>query len=628
MCGIAGFVGEGDRQILKKMSDTIAHRGPDDEGFYFGPVGENANVGLGFRRLSIIDLSTGSQPIFNEDKTIAVIFNGEIYNFLELRKSLEIRGHKFYTRTDTEAIIHQYEEDGEKCFEKFNGMFAIAIWDSRTKKLILARDRLGKKPLYYFWDGKNFIFGSELKALKEHPKFFGKLDFNSLNKYFLYEFVPTPHSIFQNTFKLLPGSCLTFQNGRINIRRFWDISFDNCQIPDSEEGILSELDKLINDAVKMRLMSDVPLGVFLSGGIDSSAITYYAQKNSNTQINTFSIGFDDESFDESKYARIVSKFLGTEHHEETLSPNQVLELVPKITEFLDEPLADASVIPTYFLSKFTKQQVTVALGGDGGDELFIGYPTFLAHRLAALYEKIPIFLRKNLIEKVVQSLPVGLGYFNFDFKAKKFVKGFEHKPEYRNQIWLGSFNKNERSKLFKGEIWEDLKEKNEFEDIDNEILGLENLPLMSRIIKLYQRRYLMDEVLVKVDRASMAASLEVRAPFLDYRLVEFANSIPFEKKMKHFRTKYLLKKLMESKLPKDIVYRKKRGFAVPWARWFKGDLKKFILDILSRDKIDKGGLFNYDYIENLLKEHLEGRQDHRKLIWTLAVFEMWREKWL
>jgi len=619
MCGIAGYTNHND-EILKKMTDTLHHRGPDGEGFYF-----DENIAMGFRRLSIIDISGGSQPIFNEDKNVVTIFNGEIYNFKELRKNLEARGHKFYTQTDTEVIVHQYEEDGEKCFEKFNGMFAIAIWDKKEKKLILARDRMGKKPLYYFWDGKNFIFGSELKTLKAHPDFHAELDFASINKYFTYDYIPTPHSIFKNTFKLRAGSLLIFKAGNLYLDCFWDISFSQ-KFPLLEKEILEKMDFLIDDAVKIRLVSDVPLGVFLSGGIDSSAIAYYAQKNFNSSIDTFSIGFEESSFDESEYARTVAAFLGTKHHSEILSPSCALELIPHIADFLDEPMADPSIIPTYFLSKFTKENVTVALGGDGGDEIFMGYPTYLVHQLADFYKRFPKFLQKN-VNAFINDLPADVGNMSLSYKAKKFITGLNESSEYRNQIWLGNFSRGERALLFRPDIWEDLKDKNEFDDIDCEIVGLENDPVINKIIKLYQRHYMMDEVLVKVDRASMAASLEIRAPFLDYRLVEFLNSIPFDQKIKKFQTKYLLKKLMANKLPKEIIHRPKKGFSVPLAKWFNGQLREFIALLLSKDNIDKEGIFNYDFIRRLIDDHFNGKRNNARMIWDLVVFEMWRKKW-
>lgn len=620
MCGIVGFSGCGDESSLQKMAETLRHRGPDDDGFYF-----EDGIGLGFRRLSIIDLNTGHQPIFNEDKSIVVIFNGEIYNFEELRRDLSAR-HNFYTKTDTEVIVHLYEELCEKCFEKFNGMFAIAIWDRRRNKLVLARDRMGKKPLYYFWDGKNFIFASELKAIKAHPLFRAELDLASLNKYLLYEYVPSPHSIFKNTQKVLPGNYLVLQDGRISVEYFWNTAFGGREDAPEKE-ILGKIDALIDDAVKIRLISDVPLGVFLSGGLDSSAVAYYAQKNSVFKINTFSIGFDDRSFDESGYAKCAADFLGTNHHTDVLTSRQAQELIPKIVDFLDEPMADASVIPTYFLSKFARQKVTVALGGDGGDELFMGYPTYLAHKFCGIYEKLPKFLRKNILELSVARLPVSLNNMSFDFRAKRFVSGLGLRSEYRNQIWLGAFGREERAELFRPEIWSELKNQNEFEDIDREIAPLAAEPTINKIIKLYQKHYLADEVLAKVDRASMASSLEVRAPLLDYRLVDFMNFVSFDKKMKNLKAKYLLKKLMAGKLPDKIINRSKKGFGVPLAKWFKGELRPFILEILSPEKIEKEGLFNWQFVNKLMQEHFDGKKDNKKPIWTLLMFELWLDRW-
>ncbi len=628
MCGIAGFVGKGGQEELKKMTDSIIHRGPDDAGFYYKQFEDSRSVGLGFRRLSIIDLATGNQPIFNEDKSIAVIFNGEIYNWQKIRDDLIRKGHIFTTKTDTEVIVHLYEEMGEKCFEKFNGMFAVAIWDNNCKKLVLARDKMGKKPLYYYFDGKNLIFGSEIKALLANHFFNKELDLRSLNEYLQFEYIPTPHSIFKNTSKLSPGSYLVLEKMEITVKKFWDIEFYGEQIPSTEGGVLNHIEEIIDDAVKIRLMSDVPLGVFLSGGIDSSTIAYYAQKNSTSKIKTFSIGFNEKSFDESVYAKQVANYLGTEHYSEILSSDRALELVSGVAGILDEPLADASIIPTYLLSKFARQQVTVVLGGDGGDELFLGYSTFLAHKLAGIYKKIPKFLRKNFVEKLVQSLPTRSGYFSFDFKVKQFIKGFDYKPEYRNQIWLGSFDKFSRSELLCPEVWNSVKNFNEFETIDNEICSMNGAKDIDKIIKLYQRQYMMDGVLVKVDRASMAASLEVRDPFLDFRLVNYLNSVPFELKMKGSKTKYLLKKMMNDKLPAEIINRKKQGFSLPLADWFRKDLKNFVIDVLSKNNIERQGIFDFKYVEKIMADHFSGKVDNRKLLWTLIVFEMWNEKWL
>ena len=622
MCGIAGFVGRGDHNDLKKMIASIKHRGPDDEGIFIG-----GNVGLAHARLSIIDLSSaGHQPMFNKDKTVALVLNGEIYNFQELKKSLIDKGYQFQSKTDTEVIINLYEELGEKCFEKLNGMFSLAIYDFRKNKLILARDRMGKKPLYWAIFNNTFIFGSELKALLEHHLFRKEINLESVNKYFSYEYVPTPHAIFKNVYKLEPATYLVYQNSEIKKEKFWKPDFTTNYIDLNDA--LSGLDKKIEESVKIRLVSDVPLGIFLSGGLDSSTVAYYAQKNSKEKIKTFSIGFKEKSFDESDYAKQVSNFLGTEHCHHIFMPEDALNLIPKISEIIDEPLADDSIIPTFLLSNFTKQRVTVALGGDGGDELFAGYQTFQAQKLADIYKRIPLSIRKNIIEKIISHLPVSDKYFSIDFKLKKFIEGFYGDKKYMHQRWLGNFSKQEKSQLFNKEIWRELEAKNEFDDIDNYLKEINTLDFNNQMLYLYMRTYMMDRVLVKVDRASMFASLEVRAPFLDFNAVDFVNSLPYEYKIKGFTTKYILKKLMRDKLPKNIVLRSKQGFGLPIGFWLRNDLKDFCNEILSRDNIKKGGLFNPDYIKELKQEHFSGKKDNRKKLWSLLIFQLWHEKWL
>lgn len=622
MCGISGYYGQGDKKILERMSQSLRHRGPDDEGFYI-----DNNFGLGHRRLSIIDLRSGGQPMFSEDKKIVIVFNGEIYNFKELRVGLESRGYKFKTNSDTEVILQVYKEYGSRCFEYFNGMFAIALYDAKNKKIILARDRMGKKPLYWGIFNKTLIFGSELKVLLEHPLGKAELDLCSLNKYLIYEYVPTPNSIFKGIHKLEPGHYLEYDGREVKKKKFWDIEFKpavNLNFSEAQE----KLGELIDDAVKMRLVSDVPLGIFLSGGIDSSTVAYYAQKNSARKIKTFSVGFKEGSFNESNYARQVSEFLGTEHYEKMLTARDSLELIPKVADLLDEPMADASIIPTYLLSEFTKENVTVALGGDGGDELFCGYDTFIAEKLAGIYEKIPQVVRKKIIDKIALNLPVSFNNISFDFKAKSFINGFYGKKEYRDQRWLGSFNENQRQKLFLPEVWQELKNQNEFIEIDNYLVNLKEEAYFNQLVYLYLRMYLMDDILVKVDRASMFNSLEVRAPLLDYKVVDFVNSLPLNFKMKGLKTKYILKKLMADKLPEKIIYRQKKGFGLPLAVWLGGELKPLVLDLLSETRIKNQGLFNYQYIDQLLNDHFSRRADNRKLIWTLVVFQMWQGRWL
>jgi asparagine synthase (glutamine-hydrolysing) len=622
MCGIAGYCGQGDKDILLKMTNTLYHRGPDGSGVFV-----SGQTGLGHRRLSIIDLSdAGGQPMTNEDGSVAVAFNGEIYNFLELRKKLE-KNHKFKSKTDTEVIAHLYEEIGEKVFSELNGMFAIAIWDENKKELILGRDRLGKKPLYWAQIQDTLIFGSEIKALLRHPLFKKELDLKSLSKYFAYEYIPTPHAIFKNTYKLEPGFYLKYGHGKIEKMQYWDIGLKRLNLKHQMPDVLTELDEKINQAVKSRLISDAPLGVFLSGGLDSSAIAYYAQKNTAEKIKTFSIAFNEDSFDESKYARKVARFLKSDHYEERLNSKKVLELIPQIADLLDEPMADSSIIPTYLLSKFTKKYVKVALGGDGGDELFCGYDTFVAHKVADVYEKIPLLLRKKIIEKIIKILPVSFKNISFDFKAKRFIDGFYGEKKYRDQRWMGAFNNEQMKLLFSKGFQEQAEINNIFDDIDNYNSRHHIDDFFNQLIYLYLKMYMMDDILVKVDRASMFASLETRSPFLDYKLVEYIYSLPNNLKLKGLKTKYILKKLMEGKLPNDIIYRKKKGFGTPIAMWLSAELKPLVLDLLSRQRIERQGIFNYEYINNILNSHFSKKADNRKQIWALLVFQLWWDKW-
>lgn len=628
MCGIAGYWGDGTEEVLHTMADTLRHRGPDDAGYF-----RDGAIGLAHRRLSIIDTSAaGHQPMGGEDGRVQVVFNGEIYNFQELRKNLKEK-HRFKSHSDTEVIIHLYEEIGVDVFSKLEGMFAIALYDREEKKLILARDKMGKKPLYYGVFGSTLIFGSELKALMAHPIFKKELNLSSLNKYLLYEYVPTPHTMFKGVYKLEPGHYAVYDGEQFLKTKFWDIPFN----PDGKKeqitfaGALNKFDELLSQSVKKRLVSDVPLGVFLSGGIDSSTIAHYAQRimreNNMKPVKTFSIGFSENSFDESVYAREVAAFLGTEHHEKILSAKDALALIPKIAEQLDEPLADASILPTFLLSQFAREYVTVALGGDGSDELLYGYDTFTAHKLAGIYEKIPKTLRNYVIEPVIHLLPSTWNNISLDFKAKKFVSGFYGEKKYRNQRWLGAFDKIDRARLFRKEVWDTLSRENEFDDLDRYLNKTPTNDYYDQLTHAYLRTYMMDDILVKVDRASMFNSLEVRVPFLDTSTIGFLINLPHSFKMRGFTKKYILKQLMRNKLPKSIVHRKKKGFGIPLAEWIAGDLKLMILELLSEERIKKQGLFNPEYIRTLLQEHFEKRADNRKLIWTLVMFQMWYERW-
>jgi asparagine synthase (glutamine-hydrolysing) len=626
MCGITGIADQSGPvrpEVLRRMADTLRLRGPDDESYYIpAPPPGGTAVGFGFRRLSIIDLSGGRQPMSNEDDSLWIVCNGEIYNHVDLRVELEAKGHVFRTHSDIEVLLHLYEEHGTACVTKTNGMFALAIWDSKNQTLFLARDRLGKKPLYYRASPERLIFGSEVKALLMHPDCPRELDLRNLSKYLAYEYVPSPHCIFKGINKLPGGYWLTWKNGQTCLGRYWDVQFTHDSDARSEDEIAEELRERLKESVRRRLISDVPLGVFLSGGIDSSSVVaMMAELMPPSRIKTFAIGFEEKSFDESEHARRVASFFGTDHREQILQSRTLLDVLPDVAAFLDEPLADASIIPTYLLSKFTRQHVTVALGGDGGDELFAGYPTFQAHRMAEFY-KVPRALHKRIIRPLAEWLPVSNDNISFDFKVKRFLRGIGPSPGIRDQFWMGAFTPAEQRALLQGndpEIdgYEDiLKSENDC----NSDIGME------RIEYLYCKFYLQECILTKVDRASMACSLEARAPFLDYTFVEFVNSIPFHLKLKGLKTKYILKKAMQKKLPPEILGRRKKGFGIPVGHWFRHELRSLLLDTLSESRIRRQGLFNPAEITRLVDEHLRGVKDNRKQLWTLFIFQLWHER--
>lgn len=623
MCGICGWISFNqpvDRGILLKMRDSMRHRGPDDEGETI-LQDKNMWIGLAHRRLSIIDLSPqGRQPMSNEDGSIWIVYNGEVYNFPEIKEELLKKGHIFRSRTDSEVILHAYEEWGENCFRDFNGMFAIAIWDSRKRTLLLARDRMGKKPLYYTRIKDGFLFASELKALLIHPSVRRELNPEGLIRYLAYEYIPPPHSIIKGIKKLQPSTLLKLDSaGNETLCKYWDIPSPE-PTDMSDEEIEKKIIELLLRATERRLISDVPLGVFLSGGIDSSSVVaMMAEILPPREIKTFSIGFEEESFDESRYFNMVAERFGTDHYSEKFSIRKAMETIPEVMQFLDEPFADASILPTYILSKITRKKVTVALGGDGGDELFAGYPTFQAMKLSLLYEKIPYALRRGIIERIVRALPVSTRDMSFDFRAKQFIKGIPYPPHIRNQIWLGAFSPSEIVECLDEEILKGCDMKRIFSELEE--MG-NNLPVMERMSYIYKRTYLAEDILMKVDRASMAVSLEVRAPYLDKDLVEFVSRLPFNKKMKGLKMKYILKKALRRYLPREILFRRKKGFGIPVAEWLKRDLKEDLTSTLTKNPCLKR-----KYVEKIMDEHLRGKVDHRKKLWALYIFSKWLKRW-
>lgn len=605
------------------MCERMTHRGPDSEGLM-----TTTGVALGMRRLAIIDLQTGEQPATSEDGRISVILNGEIYNYRELRAQLEKRGHHFRSESDTEVLPHLYEEHGTEMVNHLNGMFAFALWDAPKRKLFIARDRFGEKPLYWGVFDKTFLFASEPKVLLAHPSVHPSLNLDALRQYLSFDYVPAPLSIYQGIQKLPAAHTLTIEDGRVEVKQYWCLSYKKQQPVPTEEEAAEELRRLLEDSVRMRLVSDVPLGVLLSGGVDSSAVAAMAVRASNETVKTFSISFAESSFDESSYARAVAKFLGTDHHEERLSVELAANLVGEIGSWMDEPFSDPSLVPTFLLSRFTRKHVTVALGGDGGDELFAGYPMYWGHNLARTYARIPGFLRRNLIEPAVRSLPVKTKNLSFDFKARRFITGMNYDEVARHHVWFGSFTPDEQAALLTteaqsasdGDIYREAR-RLLAEDCDAE-------SSVERMQSLDTRLYLAEDILTKVDRASMAVSLEVRAPFLDPRVAEYAASLPINYKLRGRTTKYILKRAVGDLLPPFVTRRSKKGFGVPVAEWLKGRLRPLARDLLSRERIRKAGLFDADYVQRLQDEHERGAANHRKLLWTLLMFELWHESFI
>ncbi len=630
MCGIYGYTSHREQveeNILARMGEALVHRGPDDEGQRILRLGD-LSIGLGHKRLSIIDLSSAArQPMTNEDGSIWLVFNGEIYNFKELRRELEQKGHRFKSNSDSEVIIHLYEEKGTRCLERLKGMFAFALWDGRSQSLFMARDRIGKKPLHYACYQDGIIFASEIKALLRHPMVSKEIDLYSLNKYLTYEYVPAPNTIFKSIKKVEPGHYLLVQKGEIQSVQYWDIPLVDYPIAyKTEEDYIEELRTILERAVKARLVADVPVGVFLSGGIDSGLVAALATRQ-DQQIECFSIGFEDPSFDESQYAGEIAHSLKARHQLKIFNKDELLENLYALPDILDEPLADASILPTYLLSKFTSERVKVALSGDGADELFAGYQTYQAHKLVSYYDFLPNFLRNGL-KTAASYLPVSHNNVSTDFKIKQFLKGTGVSSEIRFFIWMGAFIDREKKDLLSNDLKTELRGHNTYEDIFGYINESRLTKDLERILYLSMKLYLQDDILVKVDRASMANSLEIRCPLLDQELVEFACNLPMHLKLNGLKTKYLLKKAADGMLPEGIANRPKKGFGIPLSRWLTGELKDFMLDYLSEQRIKRQGFFHYPYVKNLIDDHVKRRRDNRKLLWTLLVFQIWHERFI
>ena len=606
MCGIAGFVGAGDGAVLRRMTDRLSHRGPDAEGFFEKP---DAGVFLGHRRLSIIDLAGGAQPMFTADGQTAIVFNGEIYNHAELRRELQAKGHVFATdHSDTEVLLYAWREWGPAMLDRLNGMWAFAILDAPTRSLFLARDRFGKKPLYWFHRQGTFGFASELTALLEHPLAPRNESEIARVKFLAHALIPAPHTAIDGIYKLPAGHQLTLQldGSAPVIQRWWRYKLEPDANPTSESGLVDELLEILTRATNRRLVADVPLGVFLSGGLDSSTIAALSVRSlPGRALQTFTICFREPSFDESPFAAQVAEFLKTNHHTDTLSLDGALAALPQILDRLDEPQGDSSLLPTWLLCRFARTKVTVALSGDGGDELFAGYDPFRALRLASLYEKTVPRPIHQALRLLAARLPVSHKNISLDFKIKRTLRGLDHPAKLWNPVWLGALEPSDLSRLTQSRF--------SIEEIYSEAIEswescAANDPV-DRTLQFYTEIYLQDGILAKADRASMMNSLEVRSPFLDIEVADFARRLPHHFKLRGKTTKYLLKRAAEKLLPREIVHRKKKGFGTPVGAWLRtGRLAPEPKTSLLREHLDS---------------HLAGRSDERLHLWCEYVWQQW-----
>ena len=630
MCGIAGFLnrtaGEPpDVAILEAMKGAIAHRGPDDDGTYIdGPVA------LGMRRLSIIDLDTGEQPIGNEDGTVQIVFNGEIYNYPALRERLLALGHRFRTHSDTETVVHAYEEWGEGFLDELNGMFAFAIWDQNRRRLLLARDRAGIKPLYYARTRSSLVFASELKALLVHPEIERELDVESFGHYLSLEYVPTPRAILRGVRKLRPGHYLLADEESERVARYWDFEVERSESVSVGEPHrhAQEFSELLQETVAAEMISDVPVGVLLSGGLDSSAVAAMMTRVATGPVESFSVGFEESSFDESSHARGVAAHLGTRHHETVLSPSMLLEIIPKMAAHLDEPLADPSVMPTYLVSRFAREHVKVALGGDGGDEMLAGYSTLQAHRVAPLYNRLPAFVRERMVEPLARLLPVSHSDFSLDFKVNRFLRGSGRDAATQHQMWLGSFYGARKRSILAPEVLARVDAAPTPGFVNEVLLECAADHRLNRVLYQDMKLYMEGGILPKVDRASMAVSLETRVPLLNRDIMSFLAATPISLKLRGFTRKWLLREAMTGILPDDILKRPKKGFGIPIARWFGGELREMAQDYFSAERLRRQGLFDPVAVGDLFKDHVERRRNNHKMLWTLLMFQLWWENWM
>ena len=622
MCGIAGFV---DRNappasgnaasfaLVHRMCDVIRHRGPDDEGIHVAP-----GVGLGMRRLSIIDLAGGRQPIHNETLTVWVVFNGEIYNYQDLRAELESAGHRFSTSSDTETIVHAYEQWGDGAFARLRGMFGIALWDAASRTLLLARDRAGQKPVHYAERGGRLYFGSEIKSLLAAGAVDARINLRALDHYLAFLYTPRDDSIFEGVRKLPPGHFLRWHDGRIDVKRYWQVSAHET-FAGSEADAVAELERVLEDAVRSHMISDVPLGAFLSGGVDSSAVVGMMARASSQPVKTFSIGFDEPEFDELEHARTVARHFGTEHHEFVVRPDG-LSILDDLVSHFDEPFADSSAIPTWYVSEIARRHVTVVLSGDGGDELFGGYDRYLAHPRVAAFDRLPVPGLRTLAAVVWPRLPHGA-------RGKNFLRHVARDAAGRYLDSIAFFQADERRALLTADVQSALGSDAEAM-LSRHFDRFAALPHESRMMRFDFETYLPEDVLTKVDRMSMAHSIESRVPLLDNSVIDFAATLPSRFKIRNGRRKHVLKETLRPLLPPGILDRRKQGFGVPLGVWFRGGLTDLFSEVLESPRARQRGYFESSFVSRLLREHLGGQRDHTLRLWQLLVFELWHRQYL
>jgi asparagine synthase (glutamine-hydrolysing) len=627
MCGITGFIdfwstGEARGQdarmeLLDGMCQVIRHRGPDDQGVML-----EHGVALGMRRLSIIDLTGGRQPISNEDGTITIVFNGEIYNYRDLQADLRSRGHQFVTNSDTETIVHSYEEHGVSCVDQLRGMFSFALWDEREKKLFIARDRVGKKPLYYsITRTGTLVFGSELKSLLEHPEVEREINPLAIDAYFSLGYVPDPLAIFKNIEKLPPGHLLTFTNGRLTVERYWDFKYETNGNGHRAVDYLDELRSLLDESVKLRLVSDVPLGAFLSGGIDSSTVVALMARHMDQPVKTFSIGFHEDSYNELKYARLTAEKFGTDHHEFIVTP-EICDVVDELAWHFDEPFADSSAIPTYVVSKLAREYVTVVLTGDGGDELFAGYTRYVTERRRRAFDLVPRAIKEGLINPISRRLPHGAW-------GRNYFHNVSLSPISRYLDSVSIFTEPNKNLLYSDDFNDLVGASGQMSSYFSELsVQVKSDASLDSLLYIDSKTYLPGDILTKVDRASMAVSLEARVPLLDHKLIEFVTRIPAGLKMEGLDTKHLFKQAIADLVPPEIINRPKQGFGVPIQQWINRQLRDRIRETLKDARTVQRGYVTGSHVDVLLDEHERGRRDHSMALWSLLMLELWHRNFV